>query len=285
VAEERGIWLHAVTRGADPMQLTGLTGVGGGPVYAVEADGLVAVVGSVGLDEFGQEPLRRNLEDLAWLETVARAHHHVVDTVARLGPVVPTRLATVYHDEHRLTDVLVRRHADFTLALDRVAGRDEWGVKVYVAPGAAVAEAAGGTAPAVAGTTEGTAPGGTEAGTTSGPGMAYLRRRRAQLSAGEEARRAALDGAEQVHAVLGRLVVAARRHAPQDRRLTGQSSPMVLNGAYLADTGRGAELAATVRDLAGRYPALRLELTGPWPPYSFASVGPGEPEPAGKRSG
>jgi hypothetical protein len=45
---------------------------------------------------------------------------------------------------------------------------------------------------------------------------------------------------------------------------------MILNAAYLLDDERGDEFAAAVADLGREHPGVRLELTGPWPPYSFA---------------
>jgi hypothetical protein len=47
---------------------------------------------------------------------------------------------------------------------------------------------------------------------------------------------------------------------------------MVLNGTYLVDDDRADEFASTVEELGKEYPGIRLELTGPWPPYSFACV-------------
>jgi hypothetical protein len=48
---------------------------------------------------------------------------------------------------------------------------------------------------------------------------------------------------------------------------------MILNAAYLLDSARREDFAAAVTALAGRHPGVRLELTGPWPPYSFAGAG------------
>jgi hypothetical protein len=41
------------------------------------------------------------------------------------------------------------------------------------------------------------------------------------------------------------------------------------NGIYLVDTWRAVEFTATAQQLAAEHPDLRLEVTGPWPPYSF----------------
>ena len=44
---------------------------------------------------------------------------------------------------------------------------------------------------------------------------------------------------------------------------------MVLNGIYLLDADRAAEFAAIARQFAAEHATLRVEITGPWPPYSF----------------
>ncbi|MFI7603737.1 GvpL/GvpF family gas vesicle protein [Micromonospora sp. NPDC049366] len=250
-------WLHGVVREADLGLLDGLAGLTGEPVRPVRAAGLVAVVSRVPLAEYGEEALRRNLEDLAWLEWAARAHHRVVDALGRAGAVVPARLATVHHDDRRVVDSLTERRADLAGLLDRLTGRGEWGVKGYVVPGAV--------------------PRAEEPTASGGPGAAYLRRRRAQLTAREDGQRAAGAAAAEVHEALARHAVAARRHAPQDRRLSGAPTAMALNGAYLLDTATLAAFAGLVEALGARHPELRLELTGPWPPYSFVADGPTEP--------
>ncbi|MFR9779307.1 GvpL/GvpF family gas vesicle protein [Micromonospora sp. MS34] len=251
-----GVWLHGVVA-ATTAAPAGTTGVAGTPVRTVGAAGLAAVVSDVPLAEYGEEALRRNLEDLAWLERAARAHHAVVDALTRAGAVVPARLATVHRDDERVAGVLVERYAELAGTLARLAGREEWGVKGYVIPGA-------------------TPPAGRPVG-GGGAGAVYLRRRRAQLTAREEGQRIAADAAAAVHAALAGHAVTARRHAPQDRRLSGAPTAMVLNGAYLVDRDRLDGFAALVRELADRHPEIRLEPTGPWPPYSFVAEPSAEP--------
>ena len=257
------LWMHAVTRQLPAGSLAGLTGIGGAPLRAVEHAGLVAVVAPVDLAEYGDEALRRKLEDLPWLESMARTHHAVAEAVARVVPMVPTRLATVYRDEPGLQAMLAQRHADLAAALDRVAGRVEWGVKGYAPADGPVGTSTGGTG----GSGDGTSGAG-----SPGAGTAYLLQRRARLGAREARWQAAVRGAEEVHAVLARHAEAARRHAPQDRRLSGVADAMVLNGAYLVPAGQANGFADLVGRLAERNPSVRLELTGPWPAYSFAAV-------------
>jgi hypothetical protein len=47
---------------------------------------------------------------------------------------------------------------------------------------------------------------------------------------------------------------------------------MLLNGAYLVDDDRTDEFADAVAAQDGAHRGIRLELTGPWPPYSFSTM-------------
>lgn len=254
-----GKWVYAIAERVAITPLAQIKGVGGRGVRTVAAAGLTAVAEDVGVAEFGEEALRRNLEDLDWLEATARAHHRVIDAVAEQGPLVPMRLATVYSDDAHIAAMLNERGTDFRSALRRISGRYEWGVKAYAERQPEASDDSAVTAGV-------SVPG-------AGAGAAYLRRRRDQLAAQKDTRRETLAGAEMIHAELSRYAAETRLHPPQAPQLTGSKAPMVLNAAYLLDSARGEEFAAAVTALAGQHPGLRLELTGPWPPYSFAGTG------------
>ncbi|MEU4313805.1 GvpL/GvpF family gas vesicle protein [Nocardia sp. NPDC024068] len=249
--------MYAVVGGDEiPATLDEVAGVAGEPPRTVTAGRLAAVVGSVPLEVFGDAPLRRNLEDLDWLEAVARTHDAVVSVLLRQGAVVPLRLATVFLDDDRVRDLLHERRDDFESALALVRGRTEWGVKAYCDRAARTAAVAESDSP----------------GTGTGRGTAYLRRRRAQLSAQETVERDAAARAEDIHRRLVRGSAAGRCQPLTDPVLSGTRDWMVLNGTYLVDDTRTDEFADTVRELGTALTGIRLELTGPWPPYSFAGV-------------
>ncbi|MEU6645327.1 GvpL/GvpF family gas vesicle protein [Saccharomonospora sp. NPDC046836] len=257
MAEYPGRWLYVVTRRLASGALTDLRGVADEPVCTVEAAGLLAVVGAVNLAEYGEQALARHLEDLDWLAAAARAHDTVVAVVSRAASAaVPLRLATVCVGNERVRELLTERHAAFSAALALLAGRTEWGVKAYADPDSLTSQ----RRPASGGT-----------------GTAYLQRRRSQLASREQAARLAAERAEQLHGTLAALAVAARLHRPQDPKLSGRRDWMVLNGAYLVDDARTGEFATVVDQLRTELPGVQLELTGPWPSYSFAGLEEGTP--------
>nr|WP_133853139.1 GvpL/GvpF family gas vesicle protein [Labedaea rhizosphaerae] len=248
MAADTGVWLYAVTAGVEKVALGDLTGVAGVPPRSVADGELTAVVGDVPLSKFGEEALHRNFEDFDWLAEVARAHDGVIAALSAAGPVVPIRLATVYTDDDGVRLVLRERAAEFTRALEHVTGRTEWGVKVFL-----VAKAE------------------PDPGEQSS-GKAYLMRRKAALANREDGMRRAVGQANAVHAALSELATDARTHPPQSQALAGDDAQMVLNAAYLVDDGDTQRFADAVAACDDDNDAIRLELTGPWSPYSFSSV-------------
>ena len=256
-----GLWTYAITQSGGS-EVSGLTGVGGSEVRTTACAGLTAVVSDVSLAEFGEAALRRNLENLDWLDDVARAHHDVIEAASRLLELLPARLATVYSGDAALCAALAGRRDQLIDTLHRVGGRAEWGVKAYAAPESDPAGQVRGRP----GRPDQSDRPGTE---TGGAGLAYLKRRRAQLTAEQDSRGAAVNGARSVHAGLSGQAEAARLHPPQAAQLSQAPLPMLLNAAYLLPAADGTSFAAAVAAEASAHPELRIELTGPWPPYSF----------------
>ena len=245
---ETARYLYAISRHLAPEALTGVGGLMGAPLQVVSHRGLDAVVSDVPLAEFGELALKQNLENLSWLERVARGHDEVVNAAAAAGPVAPMRLATMCLDDDGVRARLDEWHDALHRVLDRVEGRAEWSVKVLVPPPEPAAAAASG----------------------SGSGVAYLQQKRAEQQEREHRLARTSNIGEEIHQDLARTTVASRLLSPQDPQLTRYAGTMVLNGAYLVDVTAGDRFQRRVRELAAAHPEARIESGGPWPPYSFA---------------
>ncbi|MGW2046499.1 GvpL/GvpF family gas vesicle protein [Streptomyces sp. NPDC001858] len=284
-------YAYAVLRDAEglgPAALDGVEGVAGASVRLVpegsggapEGDALAAAVSSVPAQDFQERALRRHLEDLDWLETVARAHHTVIEAVAARTTVLPLRLATVYLDDGRVEAMLREEADEFSHGLRRLAGRLEWGVKIYVEPQpdkqepdkqdphpqdphppAADAAVASDTADELS------------------PGRAYLRARRSQRHSRDESYRAARQAAERVEAIGRAMAVGQARHRVQQGELAAGAAENVVNDAYLVSREAAADFRTRVLDAVQDLPGVRIDVTGPWAPYSFAAP-PGGQTPA-----
>lgn len=229
------VWVYAVADRTESRHLSGLAGVGGEPVRVVAEAGLHAVVGSVDAAAFGENSIAAMLADLTHIEAIGRAHHGVVASIAAESPVVPLRLATIYPDDMTVSMLLSEHREELAELLDSLRGTEEWGVQVYLGP-------AGGDAAAAPG------PG------RADPGQSWIE---AEASAWE------------IDRTLAGISVAARRQPSPYLRPGSGSGWMVLNGVYLVDRWRAVEFTATAQQLAAEHATLRVEVTGPWPPYSF----------------
>jgi len=253
-----GLYLYGIVR-ADVRISGDLPGVDPRHrVFLLEGNELAAIVSSVPLEEFDEEQLRENLNDVVWLEEKARAHEEVLEAMLESTTVVPTRLCTIFRDEKQLREMMGREAASLVEALERLDGKSEWGAKAFAEPDALDRAAAA----------RAEEQSGEEA---LSPGAAYMDRRRRESRAREEAEEIADGWAQQIHEQLARGAAEALLNPLQRREVSGHEGDMLLNGVYLVEdegVAQFQELAAELdRDYRGR--GVSIELTGPWPAYNF----------------
>ena len=154
-----------------------------------------------------------------------------------------------------MRDRIEALYDDLSAALDRVEGRREWSVKVH-ASGAPAEQPQDRV----------------DSNVEVGSGAAYLQRKRAAADRRRAAGERSLHVADEIHGALAAVSVAARQLPPQDPRLTGRPEPMILNGAYLISIDEGPAFRALVERVGESHPDASIEVEGPWPPYSFATL-------------
>ncbi|WP_367047436.1 GvpL/GvpF family gas vesicle protein [Streptomyces sp. Je 1-332] len=244
-------YVYAICRPFDAALQAQVTGVDGAPPGQLSHHGLIAVVGTVPEEDFGEEPLRRHLEDLDWLSATARAHQAVIDALTVVTTPLPLRLATVFRDDAGVRAMMEAREDSFRRTLDRLDGRVEWGVKVY-SDAQAASPAAEPEKPA--------------------SGRDYLRQRRQRNKAHEEMWESAEKFAHRLHDTLCEGAEDARLHAPQNSALSKETGRNVLNAAYLVSRSDSEAFVELVEGVKGQESGMRVELTGPWAAYSFAGL-------------
>ncbi|MFB6477403.1 GvpL/GvpF family gas vesicle protein [Streptomyces virginiae] len=254
-------YVYAVSHRTGPLgdALVGLHGIGQAPLrlLPLTADtelapstSLAFVASDVPEQDFNETALKNHFEDLDWLEYVARTHHDVVQAVAARATVLPLRMATVYQDDHRARQALAAQQDVFSQRLDQLRAHTEYGVKIYLTPEVTQPPAA---APAPA----------------TSPGKAYLQARRAQRHSRDAVYQQAEQAAETIETIASRHATQRVRHAPQRGELTGPQEN-VVNDAYLIPDDQAGPFQAAIAAAAQHFPDLRIEVTGPWAPYSFA---------------
>lgn len=223
------------------------------------ADDLWLVAADAPLPAYGEAEIAAHLEDLAWVSERALAHEAVVEhfadpagaPAAPSRAIVPMKLFTLFASDERAVAHVAGELPRVRQALDRVAGREEWGVRLRLDSEKATEAALGKVA-----------------GPTSGKD--FLTRKKRLRDAARKRPAEAREAAEGAYAAL------AGRAAEAVERPIEAAGSLILDAAFLVPRAeRGAfeeAVAEQARELAGAH--LELTLTGPWPPYHFVGEGP-----------
>jgi Gas vesicle synthesis protein GvpL/GvpF len=160
-------------------------------------------------------------------------YESVLEAIMAVGAVLPLRFGTQLEREEELAAVLADRHDELLRSLERVRGRAEFGIRLIPKRAPPRGRAGGRT------------------------GRAYLLARARDHRCFQEAIR-------EVDAALEPLSVASCIREPR-------TPPAILAASYLVDSTRVAEFRERADQLARRKGAMKILVTGPWPPYSFAA--------------
>lgn len=184
------------------------------------------------------------------LARLVRGHDEVVRAFFEQGPVLPLRFATVVQGDPDGRELLRSHAAAARQRLRHVEGATEWGLRLVRTPDHE-------TVPRPRG----------EPGQTSASGTEYLAHRREVLRAREVDHAVAVRAADLITDRLSYTVDAVRHGG-------STASSLLLDVAYLVASSTEARFRddtdALARELAEL--GLVLELSGPWPPYSFATL-------------
>ena len=228
---------------------------GAGRPRAIDAGGgLWLVAADAPLERYGEKPIEQGLRDLAWVSSVAVPHEAVVEHVAKNGTVVPMKLFTLFRSDARALEHVAKRRKRIDRLVERIEGREEWGLRVLLDETAALRRARD-EAQAVA-------PG--------APGAAFLLRKKKEHDLAREVIEHARDRADGLFELLAVQADDARRRPPPPGEV---GKRVLLDAAFLLQRKKAkafqTKVRAEAKKLADR--DYQLTLTGPWPAYTFVS--------------
>ena len=232
-----------------------------GPLYAIEAAGLVGAVSLVPGSLFAEEPLNELVGDLPRLAPFVLRHEEAIRALFSVGPaVVPMAFGAVYREEVGVARFLDLECKRLSALLEALRGKQEWGVKIFVEVAAAMraAEAASAALHKL-----------DDDAKAATPGRAYLLQRKREEMLTGEVRSFVADALESVVNEL----VPRSTDARLDEVPSNQQGPheLVLKAAFLVDEEGGEDFRAIAGQLIDRLTpiGLSMEVSGPWAPYSF----------------
>ena len=259
MASEVGWYLYALLSHEDLPPVTGIDG--GSPLSLIAENGIAALASPVSLAEFGAEALRRNLDDVRWLEEKARLHESIVEAALAKGPVLPMKFGTIFLDVERIREVIRGSAQRMREALEFLTDKEEWGVKAFANREALRASVLRSDPVLLALSRE---------ASTKPPGQAFLLKRRIEERASAKSlEREELLTRDCLEAI-ERTVVDLTANPPLVPEAM-QAETLVLNLACLVKREGAEAFLAGVEQWNRSYgeDGFRLVTSGPWPPYHF----------------
>ncbi|MEM1185544.1 MAG: GvpL/GvpF family gas vesicle protein [Planctomycetota bacterium] len=219
----------------------------------IEHGEIAAVVACVPTGYFDGPDAEERLGDVAWVGPRAVAHDTITRDLMERGPVVPSGFGSAFSGPRIVGQLIEANQSVLAEALERLDGAVELGVRVRANLDAAELELRDQLM--------------TETPLPTSPGARYLAEKRLRSRAEIEASVWACSFAEQASRPLVGLAKAAagREVRPTDN----DDLPTIANWAFLVEEDRRAAFEAA---LASAFPdtrVFRVEVTGPWPPFSF----------------
>jgi hypothetical protein len=230
------------------------------PPQVLEMGDLAAVVRPVRLSDFSAETLADRADDPVWLEGMVRGHNDVITAVHQRQAILPAKFGSVFAGTAELRQSLDSMQEALVVQLERLEGADEWAVHVYADPSAVEGRVTA-ESPALQALRQemDAAP----------PGRAYFLRRQVAERTAAETEAALDDLANAAYEVLAPFARDGQISGPAPAE-RGSDRLEILKAAFLVGRDGLDSFLDAISGLDGGDDRIAAEVSGPWPPYSFA---------------
>lgn len=227
--------------------------------------GFYVVVKKVSDAEYSEENLKKNLSDIAWLDMNARSHVSVISLLMEDHTVIPFNFGTIYHSVENLNKFIADYSDSLIRNLHFVDWKEEWAIKVYSNQlllkehiDNLSAEAAELEKQIMA----------------SSPGKAFLLSRKKADLIEREIEKLCKKYGQDYFNEFNTISGSAKLNNLIPKEFSGRNDNMILNASFLVAKDHAIEFVSMARRLKNKYSYLGfdLEVTGPWPPFSFIAI-------------
>ena len=209
-------------------------------IESIVCGGLTCWISRVPEAEFA-ENLAKNMQDLDWLAAVTTRHQQVVSAIAEAADVLPARFGIEFLNDESLLSHIESRQALLKTDLERIRGKEEWGVKVFGLPIAPAAKK-------------------------------KIRSGKEYLQAKSAMTRHVTDRASPELVEFGKALQSIADNVAEGGKLAAASRDLEFHKTILLKRANRKRLESLVRSYSKKWKnRKRIECTGPWPPFSFVS--------------
>lgn len=228
--------------------------------------GLSVVYERVPEHEFGQEAIHVNLKKMDWVNQKVLDHQTKLEEIAAQTSVVPLKFGSIFKTEDSILKMLSERKEEFESLLNKFEKKQEWGVKLfYQTPlldtWLLANEASLKTLQ-------------DQINQTSGGG-AFLLKKQKEEQLKRSTKVILNEERKKVYEYLSSLTLDIHLNKEMEQGLTGRKDHNFFNASLLLPEEGIDNLKAFRESLLTSFSSMgiAMELSGPWPPYSFVTNG------------
>ena len=255
---ELAYYLYCLTPSGCDIQGSAAGVDGRQPVLVRTCGEACAVYSEVELGEFLGESAEAHLQDLTWLGPRVCRHEAVIEQVMSRTSVLPARFATIFPSLDSLEQFILEHRKAIAGFFADLGKKQEWAVKGLLDRVLALEKLGQSTAK--------------EQVLDSSPGTRYFQEKRIKAQLEREFNQRLRAFCQQTAAALAAYAGGFKERKVLTSVAEGTEGEVVLSWAFLIPSGALDNFRASLERFndGEAFPGLRLALTGPWPPYSFA---------------
>jgi predicted RNase H-related nuclease YkuK (DUF458 family) len=258
--ETEGILVYCIAEKFDESlgEIAGMDGVH--HLYAVSENGLFAIASYVGLDEYGEESMAEKGEDIDWLKEKAQIFMDIILKINNTTGIIPMKFLTIFTTVERVRAIIDDNLEQFKKNFEKIKNREELSVKVYCDSSQYKEKNMGEAISAFEKTLVG-----------KPKGAAFFLKKKFETELGDKIQDKICSTANGFAEGLAKYAADMKSNNVLAKEITGIRIPMILNCAFLVDASDEDGFFDAVEKLRREYAdsGFDIELSGPWPPYSF----------------
>jgi len=255
----KALYLYAITKQAAQITLPSQGIEFGNVPEKIAFQDLIAIVSAIDITKMNKKEIEERLKtDLAWTKKNVYLHHQVIQEIGENHPVIPMKFATILKEKD-LHRILEDNYGKFKNLLQKLADKEEWGLKVYLdyektKDKFLTKDLADDKVP-------------------SGHDWYWEKKKEESASRRVEERleKTLEKTINETVFDLENMAVKVSYSDPLPQALTGREEIMVLNGSFLLDKQKVPKFQKLAKKIDSKIKknGFIVEISGPWPPYNF----------------
>ncbi|OGO93627.1 MAG: hypothetical protein A2Y17_00780 [Clostridiales bacterium GWF2_38_85] len=255
-----GILVYCIANTIDEntFNIYGLDGIN--KLYLINNENLYAIVSDVDLDEYSEEKMAGKGEDINWLKEKATDFMNVILEINSVIDIIPMKFLTIFTDSEHVKNMISDNSKLFAETFVKIIGNEEMSVKIYCDlkkyKDSCMDEEIKNFEKILVGKSK---------------GAAFFLKKKFESELDDKIQAKVYKIVNGIIDKVSAVAAETKSNKILAKEITGINIPMISNYAFLIKKENKELFKEQIDVSISDYEksGLTIEMTGPWPPYSF----------------